>query len=275
MLRAVPELPEVETIRRGVSPHVVGRRIEAVTVREPRLRWPVPPDLAARVVGRTVTAVNRRGKYLLFELDRGRLLIHLGMSGRLYVLTPQVLPIRHDHLDLHLSGGLLLRFHDPRRFGAVLPLDADGAEHPLLASMGPEPLSDEFSADYLYGLSRGRVAPVKNFLMDGRVVVGVGNIYASESLFRAGIRPGLAAGRVSRPRYARLEDAVRETLQRAIGQGGTTLRDFSGAHGEAGYFQQELMVYGREGQACRNCDTAIRRLVIGQRSSFFCPQCQR
>ncbi len=274
MLRGVPELPEVETIRRGIAPHVSGRRIEAVTVREPRLRWPVPNDLAARIVGRMVLGVERRGKYLLFDLDRQRLLIHLGMSGRLYVLTPDVTPIKHDHLDLHLSGNLLLRFHDPRRFGAVLPLDGD-TQHPLLAHLGPEPLSEAFSGEHLYHLSRGRSSPVKNFLMDGHVVVGVGNIYASESLFRAGIRPGLAAGRVSLPRYVRLVDAVRDTLERAIRQGGTTLRDFSGAHGEVGYFQQELMVYGRDGEACRVCENPIRRQVIGQRSSFYCHCCQR
>lgn len=274
MLRAVPELPEVETIRRGIAPHVTGRRIEAVTVREPRLRWPVPADLPSRIIGRTVRGVERRGKYLLFDLERGQLLIHLGMSGRLYVLTPDVPPIRHDHLDLHLSGAVVLRFHDPRRFGAVLPLDGD-TQHPLLAGMGPEPLSQHFSAEYLYRLSRGRSAPVKNFLMDGHVVVGVGNIYASESLFHAGIRPTLAAGRVSLPRYQRLVAAVRETLERAIRQGGTTLRDFSGAHGEAGYFQQELMVYGRHGEGCRICAHVIRRQVIGQRSSFYCPLCQR
>lgn len=270
----MPELPEVETIRRGIAPHVIGRHIVAVTVRDPRLRWPVPADLSGWIVGRTVRGVERRGKYLLFDLERGQLLIHLGMSGRLYVLTPDVPPIRHDHLDLHLSGDLLLRFHDPRRFGAVLPLE-DGTLHPLLANLGPEPLSQDFSAEYLYRLSRGRSAPVKNFLMDGHVVVGVGNIYASESLFRAGIRPTLAAGRVSLPRYRQLVVAVRETLERAIRQGGTTLRDFSGAHGEAGYFQQELMVYGRDGEACRICASVIRRRVIGQRSSFYCPQCQR
>ncbi len=270
----MPELPEVETIRRGIAPHVTGRCIEAVTVREPRLRWPVPADLSARIVNCTVGGVERRGKYLLFDLDRGRLLIHLGMSGRLYVLTPDVAPIRHDHLDLHLSGGVLLRFHDPRRFGAVLPLDGDTL-HPLLAGMGPEPLSQDFSAGYLHRLARGRRVPVKSFLMDGHVVAGVGNIYASESLFRAGIRPTLAAGRVSLPRYQRLVVAVRETLERAIRQGGTTLRDFSDAHGQAGYFQQELMVYGRGGEPCRVCASVIRRQVTNQRSGFYCPQCQR
>jgi len=274
MLRAVPELPEVETIRRGLQPHVAGRIITTVTVREPRLRWPVPADLAQRLTGQRIAAVQRRGKYLLFDLERLRLLVHLGMSGRLWVLSADVAPVKHDHLDLQLDDGRLLRFHDPRRFGAVLPVDGGGLDHPLLAGMGPEPDAPAFNADYLYRLSRGRSLAVKNLLMDGRVVVGVGNIYASESLFRAGIRPATAAGRVSRPRYARLVAAVHETLARAIHQGGTTLRDFAGAHGEAGYFQQELMAYGRDGQPCRVCGDVIRRQLIGQRSSFYCPTCQ-
>lgn len=274
MLRGVPELPEVETTRRGIAPYILDQRIERVIVREPRLRWPVPDDLPALLAGRHVRAVDRRGKYLLLTLDQDRLLIHLGMSGRLRMLTTEVMPDKHDHVDLCFSNHVVLRFHDPRRFGAILPLHGE-APHPLLSGMGPEPLSDAFSADYLYQRSRGRRVAVKNFLMDGRVVVGVGNIYASEALFHAGIRPTRAAGRIARARYARLVAAVRKTLERAIHQGGTTLRDYSGAHGEAGYFQQVLMVYGRQGQACRVCGTPIRQQRIGQRSSFYCPDCQR
>jgi formamidopyrimidine-DNA glycosylase len=270
----VPELPEVETIRRGVEPYVIGRRIEAVVVRDARLRWPVPKTLPAYATGKQIHGVTRRGKYLIFDLGGDRLIVHLGMSGRLNVLEHDAAPRKHDHVDLRLSGGIVLRFHDPRRFGAVLPWPAGHADHVLLRGMGPEPFSDAFSGDYLYKRSRRRSAPVKTFIMDGRIVVGVGNIYASEALFRAGIRPGRAAGRVSRAAYAALAAAIRDVLSIAIEHGGTTLRDFAGARGEAGYFQQELMVYGRDGEPCRRCGTAIRRLVIGQRSSFYCPHCQ-
>lgn len=272
----MPELPEVETIRRGITPHVVDRRIDRVVVRDARLRWPVPADLPQRLAGRRIARTDRRGKYLLLLLDNGdRLIIHLGMSGRLYVLDHGHPLVKHDHVDLELSGGVLLRFHDPRRFGAVLPWPASDPEHVLIAGMGPEPFSETFNGDYLYALSRGRSAPVKNFVMDGQVVVGAGNIYAAESLFRAGIRPDKAAGKVTRAQYALLAGKIREVLAEAIEQGGTTLRDFRGSDGASGYFQQDLYVYGREGLPCRVCATAIRRSVIGQRSSFFCPRCQR
>jgi len=271
----MPELPEVETVRRGITPYVLGRQITAVTVREPRLRWPVATDLPARLCGRRIEATDRRGKYLLLQLDGGdRLIIHLGMSGRLRVLKAGEALRKHDHVDLLLDDGTLLRFHDPRRFGAVLLWPAAEASHVLLAGMGPEPFSDEFSGDYLYTLSRGRSAAVKNFVMDGRVVVGAGNIYAAEALFRAGLRPGRAAGRITRAQYVLLAAKVREVLAEAIEQGGTTLRDFAGAHGESGYFQQKLYVYGREGEPCLVCGTPIKRLVIGQRASCYCPQCQ-
>ena len=276
MLRAVPELPEVETIRRGLQPHLVGRVIEAVVVRETRLRWPVPDRLTTVLVGRRVDGIERRGKYLLIAVGDDRLLIHLGMSGRLWVLPAETAPVKHDHLDLKLSGGVLVRFHDPRRFGCVLLIPKTAVErHPLLSSLGPEPFDAGFSGAYLYRRSRGRRVPIKSFLMDHHTVVGVGNIYASEVLFRARLRPGTAAGRISRPAYERLCRAVRETLSEAIAQGGTTVRDFAGAHGEAGYFQQTLMVYGRAGAPCRICASAVRQRVIGQRSSFFCPICQR
>jgi formamidopyrimidine-DNA glycosylase len=272
----MPELPEVETVRRGIEPHVVGRRITGVQVREPRLRWPVPPDLAQRLSGRRIESAARRAKYLVLTLDSGdRLLIHLGMSGRLWVLDPAQPLLKHDHLDLLLDSGRLLRFHDPRRFGAVLLWNAGDPEHELLRDLGPEPFDAAFDGDYLFALSRGRSAAVKNFVMDGRVVVGAGNIYAAEALFRAGIRPGRAAGRVTRAEYAELAARIREVLSAAIVQGGTTLRDFAGANGESGYFQQDLYVYGRQGQACRTCGEAIRSKRIGQRSSFFCARCQR
>ena len=272
----MPELPEVETVRRGIEPHVVGRRIGKVVVRDPRLRWPVPGDLATRLAGRRIEQATRRAKYLVLHLDNGdRLLIHLGMSGRIWVLEPSVAAIKHDHVDIELDSGWLLRFHDPRRFGAVLLWGAGETQHELLDHLGPEPFDPAFNGDYLYALSRGRTGAVKNFVMDGNVVVGAGNIYAAESLFRAGIRPGRAAGRVTRAEYVELAARIREVLEEAIVRGGTTLRDFAGATGETGYFQQELYVYGREGEPCRRCATPIRRKVIGQRSSFFCTRCQR
>ncbi|MBI2382714.1 MAG: bifunctional DNA-formamidopyrimidine glycosylase/DNA-(apurinic or apyrimidinic site) lyase [Gammaproteobacteria bacterium] len=271
----MPELPEVETVRRGIEPHVLGRTIEQVTVRERRLRWPVPADFARRLEGRRVRSVERRAKYLLLDLGEDRLILHLGMSGRLLVLEPGHPLRKHDHLDVRLSGGVLLRLNDPRRFGAALLWPRGQASHPLLENLGPEPFSDEFSGEYLFELSRGRSAAVKNFLMDGRVVVGAGNIYAAEALFRAGIRPGRAAGRLTRADCARLAAAVREVLVEAVAQGGTTLRDFAGADGAPGYFRQKLFVYGRAGEPCLRCGTAIKRLVIGQRSSFYCPGCQQ
>ncbi len=258
---------------------VLGRTIAAVTVRDARLRWPIPPDFAAFARGKTIHAVARRGKYLIFDLGGDRLIVHLGMSGRLFVVDTAVPARKHDHVDFDLAdaGGniLRLRFHDPRRFGAVLPWPASQAEHPLIQGMGPEPFGDEFSGEYLFLLSRGRSAPLKNFVMDGRVGGGVGNIFASEALFRAGLRPQRAAGRVSRAQFEKLAACILEVLRIAVAAGGTTLRDFANARGESGYFQQALMVYGREGEPCTVCGTAVKRLVIGQRSSFFCPQCQR
>ncbi len=272
----MPELPEVETVRRGIEPHVLGRRIERVVVRESRLRWPVESGLAQQLIGRRIEGTQRRGKYLQLVLDNAdRLLVHLGMSGRLFVLRAGHALLKHDHVDIELDDGAMLRFNDPRRFGAVLLWRAGEPLHPLLAGMGPEPFSDTFDGEYLYALSRGRRAPVKTFIMDGGVVVGAGNIYAAESLFRAGIKPTRAAGDVSRPRYDRLAQAIREVLAAAIEQGGTTLRDYAGADGAPGYFQQTLDVYGREGLPCHACGKPIRRIVIGQRSSFYCPHCQR
>lgn len=270
----MPELPEVETTRRGIAPHLVGRRVHDLVVRTRKLRWPVPPALHRGLVGHTIRAVDRRAKYLLLEVDTGTAIVHLGMSGSLRVL-PRDTPLRaHDHLDLVLDGGKVLRFNDPRRFGSWLWQPA-GQRHGVLANLGPEPFEEAFHGDHLWRASRGRRAPVKAFLMDQRVVVGVGNIYAAEALFRAGIDPRRAAGRVSRERYARLAAAVREILAQAIARGGTTLRDFLAPDGAPGYFEQELLVYGREGQPCKACGATLRGTVIGQRASVWCPACQR
>jgi len=272
----MPELPEVETTRRGILPHVRGRRVSAVVVRDGRLRWPVPQDLAGLLTGRTVRDVRRRGKYLLFDLDDATLLIHLGMSGSLRVLhSPPAPPRKHDHVDVLLDDGSLLRYHDPRRFGAVLWLDADPSQHSLLRDLGPEPLDEHFDGSYLYRCSRGRRSSVKQFLMDGHIVVGVGNIYASEALFLAGISPRRQAGRVAAKRYDALALAVREVLGSAIAQGGTTLRDYVNGDGASGYFQQSLCVYGRGGEPCIRCGSPVRVSRTGQRSTFHCPNCQR
>ena len=269
----MPELPEVETTRRGVAPHVVGRRITRLVIYDGRLRWPVPKALPGHAQGRTIEAVDRRSKYLLFRLGTGTLLVHLGMTGslRLYRNAPPRRP--HDHIDIELDDGVLLRYHDPRRFGAMLWMSGEG-QHPLLAKLGPEPFDAAFSADYLYAKTRGRRASVKVTLMDSHVVVGVGNIYANESLFRAGIRPAAPAGRVSRPRLERLIAAVREVLHEAIAKGGSTLRDFVDSNGEPGAFQLGYRVYAREGLPCHVCGTPIRATRLGQRASFHCPRCQ-
>ena len=270
----MPELPEVETTRRGLAPHVQGRRITAVELRRPDLRWPIPPEVSRLLPGQRVDTVRRRAKYLLLDTAAGSALLHLGMSGSLRVL-PAETPLRaHDHVDIGLDSGRVLRFNDPRRFGCLL-WQAPGDTHALLAGLGPEPLSDAFDGDYLFRRSRGRSAPVKTFLMDQAVVVGVGNIYAAEALFRAGISPQREAGKVSRERYARLATAVKSILAYAIDRGGTTLRDFISPDGAPGYFEQELSVYGRDGQPCRACGRALRLSTIGQRASVWCPACQR
>ncbi|AGK47098.1 MULTISPECIES: bifunctional DNA-formamidopyrimidine glycosylase/DNA-(apurinic or apyrimidinic site) lyase [Burkholderia] len=276
----MPELPEVEVTRRGIEPFVAGRRVQRVDVRTAMLRWPVPAGFAELLRSREVLRVERRGKYLLFEVDAGWFIVHLGMTGTLRVLpndAPPPAPAKHDHVDW-IFDEFVLRFRDPRRFGAVLwhPRDAgDVHAHPLLASLGVEPFSAAFSGALLFKRTRGRTVSVKQALLAGDIVVGVGNIYASESLFRAGIRPTTAAGRVSLPRYERLADAVRATLAAAIERGGSTLRDFVGSNGESGYFQLDCFVYDRAGEPCRVCGAAIRQIVQGQRSTYFCPNCQR
>ena len=275
----MPELPEVETTRRGLAPHVEGRRIQAVTLRRPDLRWPIPPEVARELPGQRIDAVRRRAKYLLMDTAAGSAVLHLGMSGSLRVL-PATTPVgAHDHVDIALDGergrsGRVLRFTDPRRFGCLL-WQPVGQVHPLLQGLGPEPLSDAFDGDYLFALSRGRRAPVKTFLMDQAVVVGVGNIYAAESLFRAGISPLRAAGKVSRERYVALAAAVKDILAYAITRGGTTLRDFLDPDGAPGYFEQELSAYGRGGEACPRCGRAMKQGTIGQRTTVWCGYCQR
>lgn len=275
----MPELPEVETTLRGISPYLGGRRIERLVVREPRLRLPIPPDLPSRLAGQSILGLGRRAKYLLIELEGGTLILHLGMSGSLRVLPADSPPAKHDHLDLVLSDGQCLRLRDPRRFGLLVwtpdPAAIAETRHPLLKDLGPEPLGDTFDGDHLYREGRHRRVAVKPFLMDGHVVVGVGNIYANESLFLAGIHPARPCHRISLGRYRRLAAAVRAVLGASIAQGGTSLRDFVQEDGKPGYFAQSLRVYGRAGASCPSCGQPIRQRRIGQRSSFYCPRCQR
>lgn len=270
----MPELPEVETTRRGLAPHLVGRVVVALDVRQPRLRWPIPRELRTRLPGQRIEAIERRAKYLLVHTEPGSALLHLGMSGSLRVLPASTPVGAHDHVDWRLDSGQVLRFTDPRRFGSQL-WQPRGETHELLAGLGPEPLSGDFDGDLLWTRSRGRKAAVKLLLMDQAIVVGVGNIYASEALFAAGIHPKRAAGSVSRERYTRLAAEVKRILAYAIRRGGTTLRDFISPDGAPGYFEQELFAYGREGEACRVCGAPIRASVVGQRSTFFCTRCQR
>ena len=271
----MPELPEVETTRRGLLPRVVGRRIRGAVVRNGNLRWPVPADLPRRLRGEQVVDIRRRGKYLLFDCSHGHLLVHLGMSGRLS-LVPDDAPVRiHDHVDVQLEGHESLRLTDPRRFGAMLWLKGPAERHVLLRGLGIEPFDPEFDGEMLQRLARGRRVSVKHFLMNARIVTGVGNIYASEALFQAGIHPMRSVARISRERWDRLAVAVRETLTRALDAGGTTLRDYAGADGTPGDFQNATAVYGREGLPCRRCGTPIRAQRQGQRSTFHCPACQR
>lgn len=268
----MPELPEVETTCRGIAPHLQGRTASGAEVRQARLRWPVP-DLARLLAGHTLRRVERRAKYILLRFDHGSLIVHLGMSGSLRIVPPGSPPRPHDHVDLQF-GGVCLRMHDPRRFGAILWTAEDPLQHPRLRHLGPEPLSGLFDGTWLHRAARGRSTAIKNLLMDGRVVVGVGNIYATEALFRAGIHPARAAGRVARARLDRLACEVKTVLEHAIERGGTTLRDFLNESGEPGYFAQELLVYGRAGQPCRICGSQVRTRQIGQRTSAYCPRCQ-
>jgi formamidopyrimidine-DNA glycosylase len=272
----MPELPEVETTLRGIAPHVVGRRVVGIDVYDRRLRWPVPGNLDALMRGRTIERIERRSKYLLFHTGPSALLVHLGMTGSLRVWRGTLPPRQtHDHVDVRLDDGTLLRYRDPRRFGAMLWIDASAKGHRLLDALGPEPFDPAFNADYLWRTTRARRAAIKLTLMDNGVVTGVGNIYANEALFRAGIRPATRAHRLSKARLARLVDAVRAVLHAAIAKGGSTLRDYVASDGAAGCFQLEYFVYGRAGRPCRVCGSTIRQARLGQRSSFHCPQCQR
>lgn len=268
----MPELPEVETTRRGIEPFLTGHTIQRVHVRNHHLRWPV--SLPEHLSGSPVLSVSRRAKYLLIETPAGALVVHLGMSGSLRVVARDEEPRPHDHVDIEIQNGPWLRYNDPRRFGSFHFAEHPAGEHWLLKNLGVEPLGNEFSGDYLFELSRKRRVAVKNFIMDGKIVVGVGNIYAAEALFRAGIRPGVAAHRVSRLAYQLLADAIRQILANAISVGGTTLRDFVGSDGQPGYFKQSLYVYGRQDEACLVCNTPLRLQTLGQRSTVYCPSCQ-
>lgn len=270
----MPELPEVETTLRGIASHVEGKRIETIVVRQPQLRWPVPEEIE-HAVGQRIKSIRRRAKYLLLDTDTGSIVLHLGMSGSLTIQPVDKPALKHDHLDIVFENQRCLRLNDPRRFGACLWQGIDEPQLEILQNLGPEPLSDAFDGEHLYKLSRGRSVAVKNFIMTNAVVVGVGNIYANEALFRSGINPRRAAGKVSRARYQTLSGEIKEVLTEAIEQGGTTLRDFFGADGKPGYFRIQLKVYGKAGEACQKCGSTIRSIRIGQRNTFYCVRCQR
>jgi formamidopyrimidine-DNA glycosylase len=270
----MPELPEVETTRRGIAPHILGQCITELLVRERRLRWPVARELAKQLRGQRITAVTRRGKYLLLRMPAGSLIIHLGMSGSLRLVDTQSPVKKHDHLDIVFEHGQILRYHDPRRFGCVLFTQEATEEHFLLKDLGVEPLERGFTGKYLYALSRGRSLAVKLFIMNSHIVVGVGNIYASEALFLAGIHPKHAAGKITLERYNALAKAIKQVLRASIQQGGTTLRDFVNGDGKPGYFRQQLRVYGRAGEPCRQCQQPIRHIVLGKRATYYCTHCQ-
>lgn len=272
----MPELPEVETTLRGIAPHISGKTVSGLHVRQAKLRWPVPPQLADTLTGQRVLECSRRAKYLLIHFQTGILLIHLGMSGSLRLFSTDAPEAgKHDHIDLFFDDGTLLRYHDPRRFGAWLWYAGAAETHPLLCKLGPEPLSTDFTADYLLSRLSGRKTPIKNLLMDNAIVVGVGNIYANESLFLASITPQRPACKINPKEAAALVHHVREILRRAIAKGGSTLRDFVDSAGNSGYFQQEYRVYGRHQKPCPNCGTPIAKQTIGQRSAFYCPNCQK
>jgi formamidopyrimidine-DNA glycosylase len=271
----MPELPEVETTRRGIESHLSGQAVHQVIVRDHRLRWPVDKILESRLPGQRITSITRRGKYLLLNTAAGTLIIHLGMSGSLRVLPCDTAVLKHDHVDIVFADRQCLRLRDPRRFGSVLWTEVDPMQHDLLKDLGPEPLSDDFNDEYLYTASRKRKVAIKQFIMNSHIVVGVGNIYANEALFMAGIKPSLAAGRLSKPRCRALVQAIKTVLNNAIEQGGTTLRDFTASDGNPGYFQQQLNVYGRAGEPCRRCGSPIKSTQQGQRATYYCPRCQR
>ena len=272
----MPELPEVETTRRGIEPYLLGRKVLDVDIREPRMRWPVE-KFVKRITGHAIQSVRRRAKYILITCDAGTLILHLGMSGSLRICPHELELKKHDHFVMHMDGGMEMRLHDPRRFGAVLWHDAsDGSitENPLLRHLGPEPLEETFDPEYLASTCLKRKTTIKQHIMNNRVVVGVGNIYACEALFRSGIRPTRKAGNISKPRLIRLTAEIKQVLGEAIKQGGTTLRDFVREDGQPGYFKQKLKVYDREGEPCRQCSTIIKKITISNRSTYYCPKCQ-
>ncbi len=271
----MPELPEVETTRRGIEPHLAGAIVQQIIVRHHALRWPVPDNLSALVENQKLLAIERRGKYLLFRFSDGTVLWHLGMSGNLRIVTPDQKPGKHDHVDWRFDNQHILRFNDPRRFGAVLWASGDPLEHKLLRHLGPEPLTDGFDGPYLYRKSRNRVQSVKTWLMDARIVVGVGNIYANEALFLSGLLPTRPAGKLSRAHCQTLADTIKTVLTQAIASGGTTLRDFVGGDGKPGYFAQQLNVYGRGGMPCPGCTRHLLEIRLGQRSTVYCSRCQK
>lgn len=269
----MPELPEVETSRRGIEPWILDRTIAKVIIRDGRLRWPVDTGIARKLRGQAITSVRRRAKYLLVGTQNGTVILHLGMTGSVFIVDRDTPAGIHDHIDIEFDSGKTLRFRDPRRFGSF-HWSRDPLAHPLLAGLGPEPLSNDFTGAYLWAKARKRRVSVKQFIMNARIVVGVGNIYASESLFLAGINPKRAAGRIALHRYDALADSIKDVLQRSIRAGGTTLRDFYGGDGEPGYFRQQLEVYDREGEHCRTCNSVIRAITQGRRSTFYCTRCQ-
>lgn len=271
----MPELPEVETTRRGISPHIVNNQTTAVIIRQPRLRWPISANLATDLTGQYIRAVNRRGKYLLLETDLGSAIIHLGMSGSLRIVDDTEPVGKHDHVDFVFSSGCILRFNDPRRFGSILWTRESTQDHRLLKSLGPEPLTDDFNGEHLYQKSRSRSQSIKAFIMDSHTVVGVGNIYANEALFKAGIHPKRQAGRIALARYRKLSQCIKQVLADAIEQGGTTLRDFVGSDGKPGYFKQQLNVYGRAEMPCTICQQPLSLIKQANRATVFCRQCQR
>lgn len=270
----MPELPEVETSRRGISPHIIGSTITDIIIRQPQLRWKIPADLLVNLKNKQLLSIDRRAKYLLLNFESGTLLIHLGMSGSLRICPLQSPVEKHDHVDFAFKA-CLLRYTDPRRFGAILWLGLTPQDCKLLSILGPEPLSDEFTGKYLFELAGKRKLPVKQFIMDQKVVTGVGNIYATEALFTAGISPTRSAGNISLKRYQRLTLEIKVTLEEAIKQGGTTLRDFVGGDGKPGYFQQTLHIYGKTGHNCPKCQTALKSLKLASRNSVYCPKCQK
>ena len=271
----MPELPEVETTKRGITPHITNSAIVDLKIRQPKLRWPIPRELPGLLIGQEFQSIDRRGKYLLLNTRSGTLLIHLGMSGSLRVVPAETPPEKHDHVDIIFANSSVLRLRDPRRFGAVLWCDGSPADHKLLSKLGVEPLSRQFTGKYLYEKARKRKVVIKQFIMNSHIVVGVGNIYASEALFLSGIRPTLPANKISQPRMDKLVTAIKSVLRKSIKKGGTSLRDFNRSDGKPGYFQQSLNVYGRKGEPCTQCGLPVKLIKQGQRATYYCPHCQK